>query len=162
MKDNICRTREEGQRVWEQNLAKLQEAQELAEKRIEIYRQIHFLKEHLANNQMAGMPVMRMPASIKDIPRAPTPKTPTPSPRRKQYRRYIDEAEEHETLQLIRAKLLGARLEAEFETLFDDVEPVEKERLQLLDKLGIQSVDEIQGLMPDRKLFEKPRVRFDQ
>jgi hypothetical protein len=159
VKENICRIREEAQCVWQENLAQLQEAQEFAERRIEIYRQIHFLKEYLENNSMSG-PRMKIPATLKDIPRAPTP--PTPTPRRTQYRRYIDEAEEQETLQLIKAKLLGARLKTEYETLQDDVEPREKERLQLLDRLGIQSVDEIPGLMPDRKLFEKPRVQICQ
>jgi hypothetical protein len=159
VKENICRIREEGQRVWQENMAQLQEAQEFAERRIEIYRQIHFLKEYLENNSMSG-PRMKIPATLKDIPRAPTP--PTPTPKRTQYRRYIDEAEEQETIQLIRAKLLAARLKTEYETLQDDVEPREKERLQLLDKLGIQSVDEIPGLMPDRKLFEKPRVQIGQ
>jgi hypothetical protein len=161
VKYNICRLRDEGQRAWQKGMAQLQKAQELAEARIKLYRQIHFLEEYIKNNSIPAPP-LKISASFQDIPPAPKPPVPTPRPKRRQYRRYIDEMVEQETIQLIKAKLLGARLELEYETLLGDVESREKERLQLLGKIGIQSVDEISGFMPDRKLIEKPRVQISQ
>jgi hypothetical protein len=161
VKDNIYRMREQGERGWNENIEQLRRAQEVAEKHIEVCRQIYFLKEYLENHTLPGdrQLVMRMPATLKDIPRGPTP--PTPTPKRRQYRRYIDEAEEHETLQITRTNLLGARLKSEHQSLLDETAGKENERLQLLNRVGIQSVDEIPGLIPRRPSCENLRVRFD-
>jgi hypothetical protein len=150
MKDNIYRMREQGERGWNETIEQLRRAQEVADRHIEICRQIHFLKEYLENHTFLGDKrlVMRMSATLKDIPRRPTP--PTPTPKRRQYRRYINEAEEHETLQITRMNLLGARLKSDHRSLLDETAVKENERLQLLNKVGIQSVDDIPGLVPRR------------
>ncbi|KAE9375745.1 hypothetical protein N431DRAFT_206860 [Stipitochalara longipes BDJ] len=141
-------------------------AQQSAERRTEIYREIHFMKKHLEDHPIPDNAPMRIPAALNDITRAPTPPTPlttpTPTPKRKQYHRYIDEAEESDTIHLNKAKLLGARLKSEYEAILDDIARREKERLRLLKKLGIRNVNEIPGLMPNRQRSENPRVQFGQ
>jgi hypothetical protein len=155
--------REQGEHGWKENMAQIQRAQEAADKYIETCRQIQFLQNYLENQTTVEdrRLVMRMPATLNGMPRVPTP--PTPTPKRRQYHRYIDEAEEYETLQITRTNLLGARLKLERHDLMRKTAVKENERLQLLEKVGIQSVDEIPGLMPrKRPSWENPRVRFDR
>jgi hypothetical protein len=161
MKDSIYRMRAEGESGWCENIEQMRRAQEAAEKHIEICRQVQFLKNYVETTPLTtGRLMMRMPATLNDTPRRPIP--PTPTPKRRQYRRYIDEAEEHETLQITRTNLLGARLKANRQELLEKNAVKENERLQLLDKVGIKSVDEIPGLMPQKRpSCENLRVRFD-
>ncbi len=151
-KEGVFRLREEVERGWVQNIAQMQKVQEAAEKRIELSRQIFFLKFHLEQTLKAVNPtlVMKIPATLKDMPRAPSP--PSPTPQRGQYRRYLDEAEEHGNLQVARTKLLGARLKSEYQEILDDLRLREKEKSELLEKLGVKSVRGIPGLIPRRKV----------
>jgi hypothetical protein len=160
-KDDIYRMREQGERGWCENIEQMRRAQEAAEKHVEICRQVQFLKKYLETTPLTtGLLMMRMPATLNDFPRRPSP--PTPTPKRRQYRRYLNEAEEHETLQITRTNLLGARLKANRQEILEKNAVKENERLQLLDKVGIKSVDEIPGLMPQKRpSSENLRVRFD-
>lgn len=161
VKDSIYRMREQGERGWCENIEQMRRAQEAAEQHVEICRQVQFLKNYVETTPLTtGRLVMRMPTTLNDIPRRPTP--PTPTPKRRQYRRYINEAEEHETLQITRTNLLGARLRANHQELLEKNAIKENERLQLLDKVGVKNVDEIPGLVPQKSpSSENLRVRFD-
>jgi hypothetical protein len=144
--------REEGERSWAQNITQMQRAQEAAERRIELSREVYFLKFYLEQTPNAVTPtlVMGIPATLKDTPRAPSP--PSPTPKRRQYRRYMNEAEEYENLHIVRTNLLGARLKSEYQEILDDIGVREKEKSQLLERFGVKSIDEILGLMPKRKI----------
>jgi len=135
-------------------------AQQSAERRSEICLQIQRMKKYIAEHQTPHNALMRMPADLDDAPRAATP--PTPTPRRRKYRRYMDEAEESDTIHLNKARLLGARLKSEHEAILDDIEPAERERSRLLKQLGISSVDEIEELMPEKKTARDPLAGLAQ
>jgi hypothetical protein len=144
--------REEGERGWIQNIAQIQSAQEAAERRIELSREVFFLKVHLEHSPKAVSPalVMGIPATLKDCPRASSP--PSPTPKRRQYRRYMDEAEEREHLQVTRTNLVSARLKSEYQEILDDIRLIEKEKTKLLEKLGVKTIDEVPRLMPRREV----------
>ena len=129
-------------------------AQQSAERRSEIYLQVQRMKKYIAEHPIPHNALMRIPADIDDSPRASTP--PTPIPRRRKYRRYMEEAEENDTIALNKARLLGARLKSEHEAILKDIEPAEGERLQLLKQLGINSVDEIKEIMPQGRTIQDP------
>jgi len=150
-KETIFKLREDGERGWERNLVQMHRVQNLAEKRIDLNREVFFLKLHLKQAAEAVSPnlVMGIPANLKDTPRAPSP--PTPTPKCRQYQRFMDEAKEHENIQIARTTLIRARLDSEYQEIMDDIGDTQKEKTQLLKKLGIRSVDELPGLMPRKK-----------
>jgi hypothetical protein len=160
IKQNIFNLRAEAQEVWQEIMVQLHKAQHSAEHRIELYREIYFLKKYIKNHPNTHDAPIRIPATLNDVPRAPTP--PTPTLRRKQYQRYIIEAEASDTIHLNKARLLGARLKSDHESILNDIEPGERERLRLLKMLGIRNVHEFPRLMPRRKVYEDPLAHFKQ
>jgi hypothetical protein len=163
-KGTIFRLREDGERGWTKNLIQMQGIQDLAEQRIELSREVFFLKLHLEQAAEAVSPnlVMGIPANLEDTPRAPSPPTPAPTwRRRRQYLRFTNEAREHENLQIARTALVSARLDSEYQDILDDMGDTQKKKAQLLQKLGIKSVNEIPGLVPRKKSpCENLRAQF--
>lgn len=158
-KNNIYKLRGEGEHRWKETTTHMHRAQEEAEKRIELCRQVHFLKQYLKNISTRESAVMRIPSTLTDIPLDTPPATPTP---KRQYGRYLDEAEEYEAIQLTRATLMTSRLQSEYELLREHNAVKEKERDQLMEKLGIESIAQIQALIPKRASGENIRVQFGQ
>jgi hypothetical protein len=90
---------------------------------------------------------------------SPSPPPPARRPRR-QYRRYLKESEEQEKIAVNKTRKVEERLNSEFHNILSDIEDLRSKKDELLDRLGVESIEAIPDLIPHRK-FPKSDLRAE-
>lgn len=135
------------------------EAHDAADRRVQISREVFFLKQVLASPSGVPLPTSTIPYSPSS--KSPDPITPDQpidisktippgAPLKKHYKRYLDEQLSDAEITYRKTKMLGQRVEGEHKEIFDEIAELMREKAELLRKLGVEEAEDVPGLMPGK------------
>lgn len=148
------------------NVLTFHRANTAAEHLINLNREIFFLQDRVARCTPPQTATnTQTPKSVNssctnlEPSISPSPPPPPRRPRR-QYRRYLKESEEREKIAVNKTRKVEERLNSEFHSILSDIEDLRSQKDELLNRLGIESIEAIPDLVPHRK-FPKSDLRAE-
>lgn len=146
----LCRLRQQANLALVANLQDNDGVNAAVESRVNLGREVFFLKKRLAETAAAGTFFFSFQQDdiLSDALTEESNTTPPPVRRRSQYKRYLEEGIKNEQIAINRAKKTDERLQDDLQMCLDDIHELRATKKQLLAALGVEDTSQIPGLLP--------------
>ncbi len=146
----LYRLRQQANLALVNNLQNNDEVNAAVESRVNLGREVFFLKKRLAETAAVGTPFSSFQQDnfFSDALAEESNTPPPPERRRSQYKRYLEEGIKNEQIAINRAKKTNERLQEDLQMYLEDIHELRATKKQLLAALGVEDTSQIPGLLP--------------